>query len=390
MNLFDQNVPGLAALLQGQGAPAEQPTPVQGMADIVQPAQAPAAAPAQAAPEAATATPEPPAEEKSAKGLFSSPEVRNMLMYGLMGFAKSGDIGTAMQSAVIAGAGTRHEQERLRKETEDRELAKRKTEQDMALRQEEMGLRKEDMGLRREELGMKRENYASERDYRAAQAAKTRSETTREEDLHATTKAGLQGKIDFIKEQIATSKDARKTEALKRRQMTLENSLREFDVEYAPRVKEAQARGLEIGNEGAQIGNAGKITANRGAEIKNEGAQIENAKSAQEYEKNAMALEAYRSAPESQRRMALMGLKGTAAKSEEGEFLKFVKDHQDQYYDQDGNLDLPRVTKDYNQLKAGGLSPEHQLKLKEQARNAVPVGSLYTDPVTGNTYRRNK
>lgn len=374
MNLFDQNVPGLADLLSGQGAPAEQPTPVQGMADVVQQPQVPAPQP-EAAPEK--------------QGMFSSPEVRNMLMYGLMGLAKTGDIGTAMQSAVIAGAGTRHEQERLRKEGEDRELARRKQEQDMALRSEEMGLRREDMGLRKEELGMRRENSASEREYRAAQTAKTKSETSREDDTHELKKLGLLKKLEIFDEQIAASKDSRKTAELQRKRLEIQNRLDEIDVQYAPREKDAAVRGREISNEGGQLANAGKILDNRGQEIQNEGRQMDNAIKGQEYEKNAKVLEAYRNAPEVEVRRALLGLKGTAAKSEENELLQFAKDHAEEFTTKDG-LDTDGLIRTFNKLKNGGLDPQKQLKLKQAARDSVPVGGLYIDPVTGNTYRRAK
>lgn len=327
MNTFDEAVPNLSELLAGQPvAPNYQQQPQEDSGVL----------------------------GGARNWLQSNPAMSAMLLGTMMAAARGHNLGNAVSEGARFSLGAQMDQ----RERQEKDAERTRSQQ----------MEDKKLGLEERRVAAQEKTANSTNEYYGAQTAETKRKTSESAKNEGLNRQRLEKQLAQIDEEIANSKDARKTSALQRKRAALQLKL---DEEYAPEERGAQVTGM-------QLDNQGKV-------LRNEGAEAEAGM------KKLNADEWAKAKPEE--RWAASYGKGTKAPATAKErFQQYIKNNGDLYVDMQGKLDFPRMQKDFEETEMYGDTAAQEAKAGEQrarieaARNAVKPGQTYT--VDGKTYLR--
>lgn len=355
MTQFDEAVPSLGELLAG---PGQQQAPNY-------------------------AAPEPQQQGGFLGGakswLNNNPAMGMMLLGTMMAAARGHDLGNAVAEGAKFGLNAQvgkgqfetQEAERKRKqELEDKRLGFE--EQRAANEGKRLGFEEQRLGLEQQRVTQAGKTAQSQNEYYGAQTEEIRRKGREAEATAPLNRQRIEKQLAAIDEQIANSRDSRKTSALQRKRLAIQTQL---DEEFGAMEREADITGK-------QLGNQGKVLANQKGEA--------------EVARAAIDMADWTRMTGEQRAAALYGNGGKAPKTPSERLQAFIASAGDNYADlATGELDMPRLLKDFQEIEAYGTPQQGAAAAAEvaaqqqqiaAARAAVKPGEIYT--VNGKSYRR--
>lgn len=340
MNLFDQAVPSLGALLAGNGG-EQQPQ---------QPAQAPAQTPG--------------LMDGARNWLQSNPAMTSMLLGTMMAAARGHDFGNSVAEGARFSLTNQAEMEQRRRQ--DEEKAQARADKDR-------------------EFGLKERQVTGQERMQNSQIAENEQQMAERAELRPFNVEKAKKSLAQIDAEIARTTSATKREALLQKKAELEIRLEEQFGADERRAGIAARRASAGASAAAAEASRASAAANRERAT---GEALDNRMKA------ADVADWENTLPE-ERKQLRFGSKGKAPKTEQEQFMDFLAKNGDVYSGPNGDsMDWQKALQDFKAIKTKTDPVANAASIKERqarfdaAKNSVPVGGLFT--FEGKSWRRDQ
>lgn len=343
MQTFDQAVPPLSQILAGGEVPQQQ-------------------------------QPQSPGIVQGARNWFqANPQMATMVLGTMMAAAQGHDIGNAVATGAKMSLA---QQAELKQKEEEERLRQEKNSREDQQNQRKWGVEEQRLELDKQRVAQQGKVSDSQIGYYGAQTKELErksAESKRNEDVQRRT---LESRLSAITEQIETSRDSRRTAALQREKLRIENQIKR---DYGSLEAETEITGKQLQNQ-YRVGQV------EGQTLQNQEQLMKNASLDRDLRETADMT------PEQRASLGKGG--GKAPKTELDRLTEFMTKNGELYLDGNGNFDFEGMMKGYQQLKmaadpqAAAANQANRQAQFDAAFAAAKPGSIFN--FEGKTYRKPK